>query len=202
MSVRAVVTFALALAFATSPARASSIGVFFAADASDCDFTQDAAGPITWYIVAVLDGDHASSGIVAAEFSQRGTPTGWFMNWAPSSLANVNLISGAGIVNGTTIAFPTCQTGAIVLLYTVSSFATSVAPPNTYLTVEAHPFPSNPNFDCPLVAVCNPPVSGQPCPSSLFTLRCVGGTSAIINGLTCNIAVDRQTWSTVKNLYD
>ena len=48
MKVRIIASLVLALMFAVGTANASSIGVYFAADGSDCDATAAAFGPLNW----------------------------------------------------------------------------------------------------------------------------------------------------------
>jgi hypothetical protein len=39
------------------------------------------------------------------------------------------------------------------------------------------------------------------CDAPVYTLICVPGGSAIINGTPCTVAVEETSWSTVKGLY-
>jgi len=183
----------LSACFAVSEARGSAIVVSFASDGSDCTGSF-AIGPVTWYLVALLDGGPTGSGITGAEFRQTGTPEGWFLNAvaSPSSIINV----GSPITpNGAWIGFPSCQTGSFVLLYTVSGFAPTQVT-NHCLNIEAHAFPSNPQFTCPLFTLCDAPV---------FTRICVPGRSGIIGGDGCDgctvVGVESKSWSEVKALY-
>jgi hypothetical protein len=83
----------------------------------------------------------------------------------------------------------------LVLLYTVSYFATSLVT-DAHMFVHQHTTPSNPNFLCPLVTLCDDPA---------FTKLCVTGGEAIFNpgaGHGCTVAVQQATWSGVKSLYN
>jgi hypothetical protein len=191
MKVRVIATLVTALCLAFGSASASSIGVFFTNDASDCDFNNAPNAPITWYIIAILGGDGAANGITGAEFSEPGIPAGWFVSPSPNPAANVNLIHANGIGTGANIAFPSCQTGSMVLLYTLSGFATSN--PSTRIVIDRHTFPSNPNFSCPVLVLCDAPT---------FTTICVPGGQGILNGVPCTVGVEQQSWSGVKELFN
>jgi len=139
-----------------------------------------------------LYGDAATGGITGAEFRVDGWPAGWF--GAPTRNPAANIDVGSPIAGGTNIAFPTCQSpdgNGIVLLFTINGLATSV-PSNLVLKTLPHTVPSNPNFVCPLVTICD----------DVFTKVCVAGGEAFINGPTCNVAVTPASWSTVKSLYN
>ena len=173
MRVRAIVTLALTLGLTVGSASASSIGVYFAPDASDCDLVQPAPAPGTMYIIAILGGDAAGAGITTAEFRMDGFPAGWFPTVTPNPSANVQL--GGPITGGCNIGFPSCQQGGgRVLLYTISYFATTVVP-ETYLTILRHTNPGNILFQCPLITQCD----------ANFTKFCVSGGAALLNGRPC-----------------
>jgi len=190
MKARSLITIPLVLCLAAGGAGASSIGVFFAPDGSDCDGSAGAFMPFLTYFGAVLGGDAAATGITGAEFRVDGYDPAWFntVTQAPGS----NLSLGNPIQGGANIAFPTCQTGSFVLLYTVQSLATS--PPGTHtFTVNRHTMPSNPNFQCQLVTLCD----------VQFTLLCVRAGQAFLNSATpCSIGVESRSWSAVKRLFD
>ena len=183
----------LSACFPATDARSSSIVVSFTPDGFDCTATVPANTPVTWYLVAILGGDAAGNGITGAEFRQVSTPGGWFVNAIPNPAAVVNIGNPIG-PNGANIAFPSCQTGPSVLLYTVTGFATTQVT-NAWLAIERHATPNNPNFACPLLVICDPPV---------FPLVCVPpGGFAIINGdrCICCPAIEAKSWSGVKALY-
>jgi hypothetical protein len=191
MKVRVIATLVMALCLAFGSANASSIGVFFAQDGSDCDNTNAPNSPITWYLSAVLGGDAGAGGITGAEFRMDGTPSGWFIT--PTRNPNANIDVGSPLTGGTNIAFPSCQAGAngIVLLFTCSGFATTN--PSGYFSVLRHNNPSSPDFPCPLLVLCDAPV---------FTKICVPGGQGIINGGNCTVGVEQKSWSSVKSLYN
>lgn len=194
MKVRVIASLVLALCLAcTGSAFASSIGVFFASDGSDCDATQGGPMPFTYYLGAVLGGDAAAGGITGAEFRVQNAPTmadGWFMSNNPNPASNVAIGDPTG--NGCNIAFAGCQSPPFVLLYTISGFASGVASPRT-LRVLQHNSPSNPLFPCSLLVLCDAPV---------FTKVCVPGGEAFLNSGNCTVGVEDKSWTSVKSLFN
>jgi len=189
MKVRTLARIMLVTLLVAGSASASSIGVFFAADGSDCDASQAMNASLDIYILAVLGGDAAQNGITGAEFRLDGMPIGWFNNVIANPVATVAL--GNPIGGGCNIGFPVCQTGGTVLLYTISSFATTSLPSLVY-KVYNHGSPSNPFFPCPLLVICDAPN---------YTKVCVPGGTAFVNGGTCSVGVEPTSWSGVKALY-
>jgi hypothetical protein len=189
MKVRIIASLVLALCLGIGTANASSIGIYFAADGSDCDYTAGMYQMFTWYVLVHTYGDAAVDGITSAEFRVDGVPGSWFNNISSNPAANTVL---GNLFTGTNIAFPGCMPGPWVLLYTVSSLPT--APP-TAMTwkVLMHSTPSNPDFLCPLVTRCDIPV---------YTKLCVSGGEAFLNGLPCTVGVAPTTWSHVKSLFN
>jgi len=189
MKVRVLALLSLAALLAAGPAAASSIGVFFAADGSDCDATQALFTPLDIYIMAVLGGDAAQGGITGAEFRMDGIPPGWFNSATANPVGTVAL--GNPIGGGCNLGFSSCQSGALVLLYTINSFATTSLSNLTY-RVLPHSTPSNPFFPCPLLVICDAPD---------YTKVCVPGGTAFVNGGACTVGVAPTSWTGVKALY-
>ena len=190
MKLRVIATLVLALGLAAS-ASAQSIGVYWDQAGATCSTTQPAGTQGTMYILATLGGATVG-GITGAEFRVDNFPASWFANTAPAPAANVTI--GQPLTGGCNIAFPTCQPGAggVVLLYSVTYFAIDLQPTRV-VSVLRHSTPSNINFQCPLVTLCDPPV---------YTKVCVTGGQGIINGGNCTVAVEQRSWSGVKSLYN
>lgn len=169
---------------------ASSIGVFFEPDGSDCDGSATAGIPFTVYIGAVLGGDAAADGISTAQFRLDGVDAAWFAVVTPSPAANLTI--GTPIGGSCGIAFPSCETGPYVPLYTIQLIAPGSLQP-TMFTIRFPDLPSNPWF-CPLVTKCDGPV---------FTKVCVSGGQAFLNypNRPCSVAVRSDSWSKVKRLF-
>lgn len=189
MKVRIIASLVMALMFAVGSANASSIGVYFAADGSDCDGTAAPYSPLGWWVIAHLYGDIMADGITGAEFRVSGVDGTWFHTITANPAANTVL---GNLFSGTNVAFPGCMPGPWVLLYTVSTFPTSVPAGEIVWKVMAHNNPSNPLYNCPLLVGCDAPV---------YTKICVSGGEAFLNGRPCTVGVDQTTWSQVKSLY-
>jgi hypothetical protein len=189
MKVRTIAALVMALLFSVGSASASSIGVYFAADGSDCDATVAAFSQLNWYVLAHLYGDAGTAGLTGTEFRVANVPGAWFHTITASPAANTVL---GNLFTGTNVAFAGCQPGPWVLLYSVSTFAVSALPAMDW-QVLAHSTPSNPDFNCPLIVLCDAPV---------YTKICVPGGEAFVNGGTCNIGVAPATWSQVKQMFN
>ena len=196
MRCRVLMIFAVLLCLAAAPASAQSIGVYFDPSGSiDCAGAIPPLTPATWYICARLFGP-AANGIIGVEFRQDGTPAGWAVTATPSSDADIVL--GDPLYGGVDLAFADCQAGSngVVLIYTVHGIATTAVGCTT-LQISRHTTPSNPNFYCPVVILCDAPV---------YTCECATGGIAYFNSACgepggCPVAVFPTSWSQVKNLF-
>lgn len=195
-----------ALALAASPSRAQitvtqSIGVYSDPFAGNCGTTVLAFSPGTMYVVAVLY-PSACAGISGAEFRVDNFPSEWF----PISTPNVEVIvvTGNPLAGGAYLGFPGCQmgNGGVVLLYTIRFFATS-SRSDVHLEVRQSTTPRRPEFQCPVLFLCDAPT---------FTGICVPGRPGLINSPqpcclecapgNCNVAIEPRAWSRVKKLYE
>ena len=184
-----LVFIGLSLVLVTSVAQASSIGVYFASDGSDCDATVGLNEAFTCYILADLYGDVLTAGITGAQFRVDNWPRQWPAIVTPSPAPNITI--GNPLLGGTNIGFLSCQVpdvNGFVLLYTIDAIATTPVS-NLTLLVARHsaPYPEN---MCPMLDNCE-----------TFDHTCVVGGTAIVNGTSCNVAVRPSTWSNVKALY-
>ena len=191
MRLRVIVTLAMALTLAVGSASAQngSIGVFLDPAGASCSATQIPFNPGTMYVLALLGGESAG-GITGAEFRLDGVPAAWF----PSANARAGATTVLSpLTGGCNIAF-VCDTGTggLVLLYTVNYFVTSLIN-NVVITANQHTTPSNPNFICSLVTLCDAPA---------FSARCSRHGEAHINGTPCTVGTEPATWSKVKSLYN
>jgi hypothetical protein len=192
MRVRVIASLVMVLGLAAGSASGSSIGIYFAADGTDCDATAAPFSPVNWWILGHFYGDAAVDGITGVEFRVDGWPAGWF--GTPTKNAAFGTELGNPLTGGVNLAAATCQTGAggWITLYSVSGFATSAVGPTT-MAVNMHTNPSNPNYLCPLMVLCDIPV---------YTKICVSGGEAFLNGGACTVGVEPATWSQVKGLYN
>ncbi len=185
----AVGSIATVLFLMAGVAQASSIGVFFAPDGSDCDGVATPLVQFTVYVGAVLGGDAGAAGMTGAEFKLTGADPAWLTTVTPSPAANLAL--GNPVSGGCNIAFPGCEPGPFVPLYTIQFTSLVAIGPHTF-SIQRH-FNSH-HFPCPLVTLCDAPV---------FTKLCIGGGEAFLNdpARVCTVAVEQQTWSTVKSMF-
>lgn len=183
---------ALVVSLAAVPAAAQSIGIYFDAAGGACSTVQAPLTAGTLYVLAVLGGPLAD-GMSQAEFAIGGFPAGWAAVVTPNPGAAGT--SGDPFSGGCTIAFSSCQTGTngLVLLYTITYFATSNVS-NQYLTVLCHPL----FFGCPILPLL------KKCDVPFPTPVCVPGGQAVLNptGAGCTIGLVPSSWSEVKQLFN
>jgi hypothetical protein len=191
MKVRVIASLVMALCLAGS-ASAQSIGIFFTPEATDCDGAIPANSGFTFYIIAILGAGPTADGVTGAEYRITGNDPGWFANYTPGPGSNLALgtpIDGVGA----NVAWPGCQDpgNGLLLLGTISGFSPAPAVERT-MRVEMRNPPTNINFMCPLVTLCD----------AEFTKLCVAGGEAFVNrSIPCNVGVEPATWTQVKGLY-
>ena len=192
------------------------IGVFSDATGSNCCI--DATGGVTTLHVLFVTGGATSAGIAGAEFRIDVLPTSesTFFIWSAASESNLSL--GQPINNGTpqslNIAFPECQsvTGFAGDHISLGTITVINAVAEHQLLVRPHLTPTNPNFACPLVNLCDGPLFSQVC----LTLQAgdpeLGGLEPIgfrsyLNSPTCagascgSVSIEESSWSGVKSLF-
>ena len=150
----------------------------------------------TLYVVALTAGP-TQSGITGAELRVEGIPAGWVAT-ATNPPSNIALGDPLGAVGGN-MAYRSCQSplSGTALLYTISVFATTSVTDHA-VAITARTPPSNENFDCPAVTLCDDPV---------YTIACMAGSQARINqsaGTICDrspLAVESKAWAAMRDLY-
>jgi len=171
----------------------TSIGVFFDADAADCDMAAQPFTPFNVYLTAVLGTDAAGAGITAASFRVDGLAD---IQW--SVTPNPEAVSvGSPTIGGADIGFFACTQGAgvqrTVLLYTVLCIPQSPVSPRV-VSVDRHSSPCD-GYWChhgPWVSLCDAPV---------FTRMVVQKGQARINSGPCTVGAQPENWARVKSLY-
>ena len=185
---------------------------------------------LTLYVYALLQGS-SGSGITGAEYSVReGANNTLEMNensWLFSESfdpAATTIGSGAFTPadpspRGINMAYPSCQhgDGTKVLLETVQILNIGCTSSTLKLTVVKHSTASNQFFQCPLFTLCDAPVFTKVCLGSNLTVcrnpeppnpnnaTCSTSGQAFLNpapGFNCTVAVQNQTWSQVKQMYN
>ena len=174
-------------------ASAQSIGVFSDASASSCNIIWDTReSPFAEIYLHLLMGPLRN--FAGLEFRVAGLPVSSIppsTEFFPSPAA----ILGTSISDGLTVAWHTCQgenATAPVLLGRVTLISLNPVGEHT-LAIQGSLTPSNPEFPCPLVNLCDPPA---------FAKVCVAGGHAFMNSSReCTVAVEERSWSEVKGLY-
>ena len=178
---------------AVRPAGAVRIGVFADPNASSCGLQVPAGVGTTLYVLAILD-DAPADGIMGAEFRISGFPgagQGWFpyVSWTMSSFAIGNPLFEGGYV-----PFRQCRQSSnrIIELGRINVQLVMTSLTNVVVRVEGHSQPSNADFTCPYVALCDSAdACGTGVPQPKFTRVCVEGIESIINGDPCTVdAID------------
>jgi len=178
-----VLLLTLASNAAASP---SSIGVFFDANATDCDASVPYGSEFHIYVAAILGTDIVGGGITGARLSLRGIDPAWYPTMIANPAASVTV---GGPLDEIHVGFSTCQSASPVLLFTVR--CVMMPPLGPRLLRAARPF--DPHWSlAPMVSICDPPI---------FTYIQVPGGEAILNGGNCTVGVESTTWSSVKSMF-
>lgn len=186
-----IVIVALALAAGARATQAQVIGIYEDAAGSDNCIQARMGMPITFYIRFVPGG--GAPGFTGVEFRVAGLVANppWFINIIPVPATDVCWTGCDPFGPGVLMAFPSCITTPVNLL-TIQGFVVGTMPEMEWTVVGADP-PSNPQFGCPLVYLCDLPN---------FTRLCVSGGQAFVNRPgECPVAVESWTWSRVRSLY-
>jgi hypothetical protein len=198
------VVAALATALPSSNAEAQSIGAFTDPTATSCGFQVQPFVPTYFHIVAAI-GPQACVGIQGAEFRIDGFPAGWIAVPNADPRLPIGPDPGNPFEEGARLLFMSCQTSELGLVPLMTLFVLPTSPVSEQmLTVTAHGATEHPEFQCPLVILCDSPT---------FTVLYTNGLLARINSTywCCQfecmfppcppIAVEATTWSGVKAIY-
>ena len=207
------------VAWAEPPPSNGYIGIFGDATGSSCCFSLPAQqnGNDRFYIYYVTGGAGAA-GISGAEFKlsiEPASPGTWY-RWEPDN--NFQHSSGDVVDNGSggggSLSSNQCQTQTGLAGDKILLGAVRVRDlyDEHLLKVKGSDNPSNPNFACPSVFLCDGPAFTQ----VALTLRqgdpALGGEDPVgfvstVNPSSCNgsscgfVAVEKNTWSLVKGLF-
>jgi len=179
---------ALIAVLAASPAGAQSGATIFI---SPCQQFIPIFSTATSSVQVCLEGAIAT-GAIACDFRINGLPNGWVVVVRPNSAAQS--VSGDLFGSGARIVFPSCQTatsGTLLELFTFDLTPTDNTT-KVLLNVAASIPPADPNMNCAVVTGC------QTTPAQV----CVQGFGAWINGGSCPLPVEPQTWARLKALYE
>jgi hypothetical protein len=184
--------FATLALIGTSWASPTSIGVFFDAEATDCDVTATQYMPFMAWVYAILGTDAAAEGIIAAEFriDEIGDIEWSFHNKSRSKTRPLGDPGRGGCKHWV----PALYAGQ-----RASQCGTSLHDhlhPNEFgipriVQVSYRPTPADHHWG-PLATLCDAP---------LFTKIVVGGGEARINSGPCTVGVEQVRWSSLKAMY-
>jgi hypothetical protein len=184
---------AMGLAIASPACAEDLLGVFFDTSAQTCSGNVPTAGTATLYVCCVPTGS-ASGGITGAEF--RIDPgNGGYLVQGGSPMGSGWAVIGNAFSGGVNVAFGECLTGSAIAILQFTVLNPGGGAHDSELHVIAKSRPSNPNFPCPLVTLCDDPA---------FTTVCVEGGKTILNPSAprpCGSSRENTVWSRVKGLY-
>src|SRR5262249_34422602 len=147
--------------------------------------------PTEYQVVAVLGGDGSSSGITGAEFRIEGGSSLGLTNLMVTPSPAASMATGNPAGEGCDITLSNCASGAIVLLYTITTLAFSPIS-NGQLRIIQHMNPVDPQFSCPSLVLCDNPM----------TRICTGAGILCINNGPNDIcgteSIVSSSWSAVK----
>ena len=142
-----------------------------------------------------------ATGITGVEFRvDNSSPSSYMVSGSASP--DANLVIGDPFFLGVNEAFPTCQAGPRVKLFSLFILEQSHNPDVT-LTVRQRYEPTNYQYPCALAVLCDAPFYTTVCvgaPNSDHW-RAVINPSAGVSGDCQPVAVQPTSWSTVKALY-
>jgi hypothetical protein len=171
---------------------ATSIGVFFDSDATDCDQAVEAFTPFNVYVIGTLGADAAAGGITGARFSVDGL-SDIVRSVTPNAAASVAIGDPTG--GDGAIAFASCMSGLgsqnAVLLYTIVCLPLAPVSPRV-VSVRRSQSPCDAcHLFAPVVYICD----------ANYTGLYVAGGEARINSGACTVSTRPVTWSTVKSMF-
>ena len=174
---------------ASSSARSQVLGVFMDQAGENCDITAPEGVVTQCYLLLKSPG--VVDGVSMIELAIRGLPDGWygFIDVCPPCM--VYLPSGFG--DGANLPlFLGCHEGDPIALAPVYLFPTSEVH-DAILAVEAMKRPTDPNFSCQQIELCDNPA---------LTRVCVRGGTSRVNGTEhCAVSTKPSSWSAYKQLY-
>ena len=193
MKLRAIGIMFSTLVLVAGGASAGGIGLFSAADGSNCNLNLPTYVSTPIYVLYLGQGSAQATG---AEYSITGMPGTSGVNYiatlvnAPGSNLNLgNAFDGTGH----NVAWPAPQPfdgNGNLLLATYNMLALQATPAGTVIRAFNRTPPTNASFVCPLITDAG------------FDLFCQSGGEMHINGgPTCDVAVDNRTWSEVRQLF-
>jgi hypothetical protein len=168
------------------------LGIYFDDRASKCSDTFSVGQSRTIWVMFLPEGD-TRGGITISEFRVVANGASGYSFSAPTLLSG-SILLGSVFEGGVMAASPNCESRQPlpVLKFTVLNLGGGR---DATLEIAERIPPSNRDFPCPLVTLCDNPI---------FTKICITPDRAVLNpsgSLRCGIASEQSDWGRVKELY-
>ena len=168
------------------------LGIFFDNNGSKCEGTLATGGLTTLYVLLAANGD-TRGGIAGVEFQVEAETSGLRLFGEHPLFPQPTLV-GSALGNGIYLADKNCQSGVVVpiLSFQVQNLSGGS---DAVVSIAPHSTPSNPEFPCALVNLCDAPA---------FTKVCVRPGKAVLNptgSIACGSGAASSEWGRVKELY-
>ena len=160
-----------------------------------CDLTVPPGTTRSFYVVFLPDGG-TRAGISGAEFQLDTREAPGYLVTTPQFLNDPTVILGNPLSGGTIVTWnPDCRNGLAIPLMRFDVLNLGSGSANAPLYVREKNSPSNTNFPCALVNLCNAPVFSSVCVSSGVGFLNASGEVA------CGSGAQKRQWTGVKALY-
>lgn len=169
------------------------LGIFFDDRADNCSAKFTIGTSRTLYVLLLPEGD-TRGGITTAEFSIDASGASGYSFSSEQVMGGGSAIFGPAVGPGLNVFYPSCKNGLPIALLSLKVTNLSGGA-DAVVEIAAKSPPLNPNFDCPLVTLCDSPA---------YTKVCIMPDRAVFNptgALRCGIASEKSDWGRVKELY-
>ena len=186
----------------STPASAQYIGLFTDANATSCAAQVGHNPRVDLHVIAILEGDVTE--MTGAQFLITGIPATWTPQnvlWVPDvgstfSLGNPLFPTPPRATAGVNVVFSSCKQASTNRRVPLGRVVLLGPPTEDNVRLQVSRFdlvPPDPN--CPFIVACDAPT---------YSKVCVGGGEIVLNGdepARCQVAIEADTWTTVKSLY-
>lgn len=172
-----------------------SIGIYFDPEGTQCSGTITPGQPGKLYVVARMEG-MSECGVAGAEFRFTGIPEAWMTNVVP--MPDIVAI-GDPLLDGAAVGFH-CKRpeDGTSVLYEIDVAASELVEDLQLAVVQRDP-PSNPNFSCPQLVLCDRPIFTKVCVAGFECF--VNATKAVPDRCSTLVPVSAISWTRIKSLF-
>ena len=171
------------------------LGIYFDDRASNCSNTFAVGTSRTLYVLLLAEGD-TRGGVSGLEFSiDASAATGYNFSGETVTLPNGFGVGGPAVGDGLNIVSTRGCESRLPLPVMRLQVTNLSGSRDGVVEIAAKSPPSNYNFACPLVTLCDSPA---------FTKVCIAPDRAVLNpsgALRCGVASEKSDWGRVKELY-